>query len=98
MIAKNKRRRAARHSRLILVALVTTLACACAREHAERQDVYVRPGAPAVQTTSIGYDEDDRRERAEVRPDETLVVRLESRGGTDSRWELAGDARDNEVV
>jgi hypothetical protein len=78
--------------------LVGALAGACATERPERQDVYVRPEGPAVQTLSVPFDAGARRDRIELRPDETLVVRLESRGGPSYQWELAGDKPNADVV
>ena len=53
-----------------------------------------------MQTVSIRFDADDRRDRAELRPEETLVVRLESRGGTGTGylWRLAPDAARQDTV
>ena len=71
---------------------------ACSSANPERQQVYVRPEGPAVQTVSIPFDADDRRDRAELLPEETLVVRLESRGGAGYQWELTRDADDQRVA
>ena len=51
-----------------------------------------------MQTLSVPFDADGRRDRVELRPDETLVVRLESRGGADYQWELAPDDHKSDVV
>ena len=85
-------------SRSCAALLFLALASACSSENPERQQAYVRPEGPAVQTVSIGFDADDRRDRAELRPEETLVVRLESRGGTGYLWRLASDAARQDVV
>jgi hypothetical protein len=85
-------------SSVVLLLLTVTLTGACSSENPERQQVYVRPGGPAVQTVSIRFDADDRRDRAELLPEETLVVRLESRGGPGYQWELARDADEQRTV
>ena len=81
-----------------LVLLIVTFTGACSSENPERQQAYVRPEGPAVQTVSIGFDADDRRDRAQLMPEETLVVRLESRGAAGSMWELSRDSADQDVV
>lgn len=81
-----------------LLLLLLTFTGACSSENPERQQAYVRPEGPAVQTVSIGFDADDRRDRAQLMPEETLVVRLESRGGAGSMWALSRDAADQNVV
>ena len=78
--------------------LIVMLVNGCSSENPERQQAYVRPEGPAVQTVSIGFDADDRRDRAQLMPEETLLVRLESRGGAGSMWELSRDAADQDVV
>jgi hypothetical protein len=85
-------------ARLVLIPLVGALVGACAAERPERQEAYVRPEGPAVQTLSVPFDAGGRRDRVELRPEETLVVRLESRGGPAYQWELAPDDPEGDVV
>src|SRR5688500_18780681 len=85
-------------ARLMLLALAGALAVACAAERPERQEVFVRPGAPAVPTLSVPFDAGGRRDRVELRPEETLVVRLESRGGPGYQWDLAAEGPDPDVI
>lgn len=83
---------------LICAFAVALAASSCSSRNPERQQTYVRPGAPAVQTVSIPFDTDDRRDRAKLMPEETLVVRLESRGGVGDVWELSRDGAEQDVV
>ena len=85
-------------ARLMPILLVGALAGACAAERPERQQVYVRPGGPAVQTLSVPFDAGGRRDRVEIRPEQTLAVRLESRGGPSYQWQLAPDGPDPDIV
>jgi hypothetical protein len=84
--------------KFILILPVAALFAACAAERPERQQDYLRPDGPAVRTLSVPFDSGARRDRVELRPDETLVVRLESRGGPSYQWELAPDEPDPDVV
>jgi hypothetical protein len=90
--------RPTRISPVCIAGLVLMLVSACKSENPERQQAYVRPEGPAVQTVSIRFDADDRRDRAELRPEETLVVRLESRGGMGNLWQLTPDAARQDVL
>jgi len=85
-------------TRLKLVLFLTPFISACAQERPERQETYVRSGAPAVQTLSVPFDAEGRSDRVRLRPDETFVVRLESRGGPEYGWQLTRDAAQQDVV